>query len=171
MNDTRPIDCSHHSEKVHATAFIAAGAVVTGNVTIGMESSVWFHSVVRGDTEAIVIGNQTNIQDGSILHADPGTPCILGNRVTVGHGAVVHGAIIEDDVLIGIHATILNGAVIGQGSVIAAGCVIAPGTVIPKQSVVMGIPGKVVRPAGKDEERMIADAAEHYCEYARMYRT
>ena len=99
-----PLQTRHRPELVHESAFIAAGAIVIGNVTLAEECSVWFNAVIRGDSEAIVIGAGTNVQDGCILHADPGRPCLLGQRVTLGHGAIVHGAIIDDDVLIGMRA-------------------------------------------------------------------
>src|SRR5579859_5802485 len=146
------IDPLAHPEQIAASAFIAPGAVVVGNVTIGPEASVWFGVVVRGDSEAVVIGPQCNVQDGSILHADPGQPCVLGARVSLGHGAIVHGARIEDDVLIGMRATVLNGALVGSGSVVAAGSVVTPGTVVPPQSMVMGLPAKVVRPVTAQDQ-------------------
>jgi carbonic anhydrase/acetyltransferase-like protein (isoleucine patch superfamily) len=163
------LDLAQHPEKIHTTAYIAPGAVVLGDVSLGAEASLWFGVVARGDTAAIVIGPQTNIQDGSILHVDRGQPCILGARVSLGHGAIVHGATVEDDVLIGIRATVLGGVRIGRGSLIAAGALVAPGTNIPPNSLVMGVPGKVVRSTGEAEEARIRSTAEHYCAYARMY--
>jgi carbonic anhydrase/acetyltransferase-like protein (isoleucine patch superfamily) len=164
------VDALPHLEKIHPTAFIAPGAVVLGDVTVGAEASVWFGVVVRGDVQAVVIGPQTNIQDGAVLHVDPETPCRLGARITVGHGAIVHGAIVDDDVLIGIRATVLNGAHIGRGSVIAAGALVPPGMVVPPESVVMGVPGKVVRPVNAADQAMIRRATEHYVDFARAYR-
>lgn len=163
------LDLAQHPEKIHATVYIAPSAIVLGDVTIGAESSLWFGVVVRGDTAAIVIGQQTNIQDGCILHVDRGQPCILGARVSLGHGAIVHGATVEDDVLIGIRAIVLNGARIGRGSLIAAGALVAPGTIIPPNSLVMGVPGKIVRSTGEAEETRIRGTAERYSAYARMY--
>jgi carbonic anhydrase/acetyltransferase-like protein (isoleucine patch superfamily) len=164
------IDPRPHPEQIHASAFVAPGAVVVGNVTVGPEASLWFGVVVRGDTEAVVIGPQSNVQDGCILHADPGQPCILGARVSLGHGAIVHAARIDDDVLIGMRATVLNGAHIGAGSVIAAGSVVTPGMVVPPQSLVMGLPGKVVRQATQHDTELVRRTAQHYVEYARLYR-
>jgi carbonic anhydrase/acetyltransferase-like protein (isoleucine patch superfamily) len=164
------LDVQFHPEKIAASAFVAPSAVIVGNVTLGDQASLWFGAVARGDTEAIDIGPQTNVQDGCILHADTGLPCRLGARVTLGHGAIVHGAIVEDDVLIGIRATILNGARIGQGSLIAAGTLIPPGMVIPPQSVVMGTPGKVVRTVTAADEALIRSSAENYVDYTRRYR-
>ncbi len=164
------VDPQSHLEKIHPTAFIAPGAAVIGNVTVGAEASLWFGVVARGDIEAILIGAQTNVQDGCILHADPGQPCVLGARVSLGHGAIVHGARIDDDVLVGMRATVLNGARIGSGSVIAAGSVITPGMVVPPQSLVMGLPGKVVRATTKEDVDLVRATAEHYVAYGRLYR-
>jgi len=152
---------------IDPTAYIADTAVVLGDVEIGPESSVWYGAVIRGDTEAIRIGAQTNVQDGCILHADEGLPCILGSRVSLGHGAIVHGAVIEDDVLIGIRAVVLNGARIGSGSIIAAGAVVLEGTNVPSGSLVVGMPGKVKRPTNDQDLARIAHAAEHYAGLAR----
>src|SRR6188768_2160287 len=110
--------------QIDPSAFIAPGAVVLGNVWLGAQSSIWYNAVVRGDTEAIRIGNETNVQDLCCLHADPGFPCTLGDRVTVGHGAIVHGATVEDDVLIGMKAVVMNGAKIGRGSIVAVGAIV-----------------------------------------------
>ncbi len=164
------IDVRFHPEKVAATAFIAPGATVVGDVTLGDESSLWFGVVARGDVGAIVIGPQTNVQDGAILHAADGLPCRLGARVTVGHGAVVHAALVEDDVLIGTRATVLDGACIGSGSLVAAGTLIPPGMIVPPQVVVMGAPGKVVRAVTASDQELIRISAIHYCDYARRYR-
>ena len=129
------IQTQFRPELVADTVFIAPGATVLGDVSIEAESIVLFGAVIRGDTEAIRIGKQTNIQDLCVLHADPGVPCVLGDRVTIGHSAIVHGATIEDDVMIGMRAVILNGAEIGQGSIVAAGAVVTAGTTVPPGSV------------------------------------
>jgi carbonic anhydrase/acetyltransferase-like protein (isoleucine patch superfamily) len=164
------IDPLPHPELIDPTAFVAPGAVVVGNVRVSAEASLWFGVVVRGDSEAVVIGPQSNIQDGSLLHADPGYPCRLGARVSLGHGAIVHGATVEDDVLIGMRATVLNGAIIGRGSVVAAGAVVTPGTIVPPNSMVMGLPGKVARLVTAADTEMIRRTAEHYVEFGRRYR-
>jgi carbonic anhydrase/acetyltransferase-like protein (isoleucine patch superfamily) len=163
------VDPHPHPEQIHPTAFIAPGATVIGNVTVGPEASLWFGVVARGDTEAVVVGAQTNVQDGCILHADPGQPCLLGARVSLGHGAIVHGARVDDDVLVGMRATILNGAHIGSGSVVAAGSVVPPGMIVPPQSLVMGLPGKVVRSTRKEDLELVRATAEHYVAYSRLY--
>jgi carbonic anhydrase/acetyltransferase-like protein (isoleucine patch superfamily) len=164
------IDPHPHPEQIHPSAFIAPGAVVVGNVTVGAEASLWFGVVVRGDTEAVVIGPQSNVQDGCILHADPGQPCTLGARVSLGHGATVHAARIDDDVLIGMRATILNGAHIGSGCVIAAGSLVTPGTIVPPHSLVMGLPGKIVGQTRQEDAELARRTADHYVEYGRLYR-
>jgi len=165
-----PIDPLPHPELIHPTAFVAPGAIVVGQVTLGAEASLWFGVVVRGDLETVTIGPQSNVQDGCILHADPGQPCVLGARVSLGHGAIVHAAVVEDDVLIGMRATVLNGAHIGSGSVVAAGALVPPGMVVPPQSLVMGLPGKVVRPATAQDRELILRTAQHYVDYSRAYR-
>ena len=164
------IDPRSHPEKIHPSAFVAPGAVVAGDVTIGADASLWFGVVVRGEVEAVVIGPQTNVQDGCLLHSDEGQPCVLGARVSLGHGAIVHGATVEDEVLIGIRATVLNGARIGTGSLVAAGAVVTPGTVIPPHSLVMGMPGRVVRPVSAADRERIRRTAEHYIAFAHSYR-
>ncbi len=155
---------------VDPAAYIARGAIVLGQVTIGAEASIWFNAVVRGDTEAIRIGSQTNVQDLCVLHADPGFPCIIGNRVTIGHAAVVHGATVEEECMIGMRAVVMNGAKIGKGSLIAVGAVVTEGTQVPPGSVVMGVPGKVRREVTDADRERIAHAASHYVEQAKTYR-
>ena len=160
----------HRPELVDPTAFIADGAVVLGDVTIGAESSIWFGAVIRGDSEAIRIGRQTNVQDGCILHADEGFPCTLGDRVTLGHGAIVHGATVEDDCLIGMRAVVMNGAKIRKGSIVAVGSVVTEGTEVLPGSIVMGQPAKVRRQTTPRDIARIRHAAEHYVAAGRAYR-
>lgn len=157
-------------EQIAAGVYVAAGARVMGDVTIGAESSVWFNAVIRGDAESIRIGRGTNIQDGAVLHADPGFPCTLGDGVTVGHTAVVHGSIVGDNVVIGMHAVLLNGVQIGRDSLIAAGAVVTEGTVIPPGSLVMGLPAKVVRPLRPEEIDRNRLSAAHYVANAARFR-
>ncbi len=133
--------------------------------------TVWFGAVIRGDCEAIRIGKRTNIQNLCVLHADPGYPCTLGDGVTVGHGAIVHGATLEDDVLIGMKAVIMNGAKIGRGSIVAVGAIVTEGVEIPIGSIVMGQPAKVKRPAEERHLVLIRHAAEHYVQAAKAYRS
>jgi len=162
--------CTFRPEQVHATAFLARGAVVVGDVAIGEESSVWFNAVARADCEAVRIGRRTNVQDCCVLHADPGFPCTLGDGVTVGHGAIVHGATVGDNVTIGMGAVVMNGAVVGENSVVGAGALVTEGTVVPAGSLVLGLPGKVVRATTPEEIERNRRAAAHYVAAARAFR-
>ncbi|MCA9137363.1 MAG: gamma carbonic anhydrase family protein [Planctomycetales bacterium] len=157
-------------EQISESAFIARNATVFGDVTVGADSTVLFGAVIRGDTESIRIGSQTNIQDLSVLHADPGFPCVLGDRVTIGHGAIVHGAMIEDDVLVGMRAVVLNGAKIGAGSLVAAGAVVTAGMEVPPGSVVTGTPAVVRGSVSERHTEMIRHAAQHYVKAGKAYR-
>lgn len=135
---------------VAKSAFVAENATVSGEVVVGAGSSVWYGAVLRADIAPIVIGSDSNVQDNATLHVDFDLPVIIGDRVTVGHNAIVHGAIVEDDALIGMHATVLNGARIGKGSIIAAGALVKEHAVIPERSLVVGVPGKVIRTLEED---------------------
>ena len=151
-------------------AFVAENASVTGDVVLGAGASVWFGCVLRGDDAAIRIGERTNIQDLTMIHADPGVPNEIGEQCTVGHGAVLHGARIDPRCLIGMGAILLGGSVIGEGSMIGAGSVVTEDTVIPPRSVVLGLPGKVVRRVTDEEYRIwILEAAEEYVRKAEMH--
>ena len=154
----------------HGSVFVADGAKVIGQVEIGEDSSVWFQAVVRGDIHRIRIGRSTNVQDHCTLHVTREHPLTVGDFVTFGHRAVVHGCTVEDFCLIGIGAILLDGAVVGRGSVIGAGAVVAPGTVIPPHSLVLGVPGTVVRDLGPGSVDGIRKTAERYVGYARSYR-
>ncbi len=156
--------------QIHPTAFIAETATVIGEVTLGKESSVWFSAVLRGDSAPITIGEGTNVQDNAVIHVDEGMPAVIGNRVTIGHGAIIHGATVGDDVLIGMGAIILNGAKIGSHSIIAAGSVVPEGKVIPAHSMVMGLPARVVRKIKGEEIAKIGRGAKHYIEHVNKYR-
>lgn len=157
--------------KVHATAFVDDSAQVIGDVEIGEESSVWMTVVVRGDVNFIRIGDRTNIQDGTIVHVQHDThPTRIGNDVTIGHGAIVHGCTIKDRVLVGMGAIILNGATIGEDCIIAAGTLITEGATIPPRSLVMGSPGKVRRPLTDADVAMIQEFADNYVRYRRDYQ-
>jgi deoxyuridine 5'-triphosphate nucleotidohydrolase len=150
-------------------AFIADTAIVIGDVSIGHQSSLWFGVVARGDAAPIVIGSRTNLQDGAIVHADERYPTTIGDDCTLGHAAVVHGAVLEDRCLVGIGALVLNGARIGAGSVIGAGAVVAERQVIPPRSLVLGVPGKVVRELGPEHAAMPERAGAAYVELSREY--
>jgi carbonic anhydrase/acetyltransferase-like protein (isoleucine patch superfamily) len=165
--DTNPV--RFRPELIDSSVFIAPGAHVMGDVTIGAESSVWFNAVLRGDTDSIRVGRRTNLQDGSVLHADLGVPCTIGDGVTVGHQAIVHGATVENNVIIGMGAIILNGARIGENSVIAAGALVTEGAVIPPNSLAMGMPAKVKRTLSLEEIERIRQSADHYVENAKRY--
>ncbi len=151
--------------------WIAESANVSGDVEIGRESSIWFGAVMRGDTDSIRIGSQSNIQDLCCLHGDPGFPCIIGDRVTVGHGAIVHGATVESDCLIGIGAIVLNGATVSSGSIIAAGALVPEGKHIPPNSLVMGMPAKVVRETTEEDREKITRGTAHYVALAKEYQS
>lgn len=159
-----------HTPSIAASAFVAPGAVVTGQLTLSEQSSVWFGVIIRADSAPITIGADTNVQDGSVLHADPGHPCHVGARVTIGHAAVVHGAVVEDDCLIAIGARVLNGAVIGAGSLVGAGAVVSEGAIIPPRSLVLGIPGKVRREVSDTERERMARGVANYVKLAETYR-
>jgi carbonic anhydrase/acetyltransferase-like protein (isoleucine patch superfamily) len=155
---------------IDPTAFIAPGAIVLGDVHIGAAASVWYNSVVRGDIEHISIGPETNIQDLTMLHADPGVPCLVGSRVTVGHRVILHGCIIEDECLIGMGAVLLNKVRLGRGSVVGAGAVLLEGTEIEPGSLVVGVPGRVVRKVDEANQRRIEHAWQHYIAQAQRHR-
>lgn len=147
---------------VDPTAFVAPTAVVVGDVVLGPRASVWYGAVVRADAESIRIGADSNVQDGSTLHSDPGFPLVLGDRVTVGHRVVLHGARVDDDVLVGMGAVVMNGAHIGSGSIVAAGAVVTEGAEVPPGSLVAGVPAKVVRDLGDAAvERIRANAVSY----------
>ena len=155
---------------VDQSAFIHQAAIILGNVTIGARSSVWPTAVLRGDSDAIVIGEDTNIQDGAIMHADPGLPAVLGHRVSVGHRAIVHGATVEDDCLIAMGAILLNGVQVGTGSLVAAGAVCKEGMRIPPNSVVIGVPARVAREATSEIRERIERTWKAYIRLSEMHR-
>jgi carbonic anhydrase/acetyltransferase-like protein (isoleucine patch superfamily) len=155
---------------IDPTAFIAPGAIVLGDVHLGFESSVWYGAVLRGDTDRISVGERSNIQDLCMLHADPGIPCSVGCRVTVGHRAILHGCVIEDDCLIGMGAIVLNGARVGQGSVIGAGALVKESMSVPAGSVAIGVPARIVRAVDAAAAERIAHAWHHYVDQARRHR-
>ncbi len=158
------------SPRCPASAYVAEGAVVIGDVEIGEDSSVWFNTIVRGDIASIRIGRATNVQDNSTVHVTSRDPVVIGDEVTIGHGATIHGCTIEDLCLIGIGAVVLDGAVVGRGSVVGAGAVVAPRTVVPPGSLGLGVPGKVVKTLGQGAADANRATAAHYVAYARSYR-
>lgn len=155
--------------EIDDTAYIAETATLVGRVTVKAGASVWFGAVMRGDTDDLVLGERSNLQDNAVVHADPGSPAIIGAGVSIGHGAVVHGCRIEDGCLIGMHATVLNRAVIGAQSLVAAGAVVLEDTVIPPRSLVAGVPAKVRRELTDDEVAGLAINADTYAARAIEY--
>lgn len=149
--------------------YIARGAVVLGDVTLGEESSVWCNAVVRGDINRIEIGHHSNIQDNAVVHLADDYPCLIGNWVTVGHSAIVHACTVGDETLIGMGAVVLDGAKVGGQCLIGAKTVVTPGSVIPDGSMVLGTPGKVVRALTEEERRGLKVWAEKYVWNSRYY--
>ncbi len=155
--------------EIGSNVFIAPTAVVIGDVRVGDSSSIWFNTVIRGDVAPVIIGADTNIQDNCTLHGDPGVPLSIGAAVTVGHGAVVHGCTIEDGVLIGMQAVVMNGAVIRTGSVVAAGAVVMEGRQFGPRQLVAGMPAQVKRELAESTLELIMMAAEDYKALAQSY--
>lgn len=151
-------------------AWVAPTATVIGSVRLGEGANIWYGAVLRGDEDEIAIGARSNVQDNCVMHTDPGYPVRVGADVTIGHGAIVHGATIEDGVLIGMGSTLLNGSVIGSGSVVGAGALVSEGAVIPPNSLVLGIPGKVRRETTESERAAIAASAPGYVARAERHR-
>lgn len=156
--------------QLHESAFVAPGAAVIGSVVLQEGASVWFNAVLRGDNEPITLGKHSNVQDGSVLHTDPGYPLTLGEGVTVGHKVMLHGCSVGDYSLIGIGAVVLNGAQIGRHCIIGAGTLVPEGKVIPEGSLVVGVPGRVKRSLGEEERARLEGSAQHYVHNARRYR-
>ena len=152
------------------THFIAANATVIGNVILRTDASVWFNCVLRGDNECIEIGEGSNVQDGCVLHTDPGYPLTIGRGVTIGHKVMLHGCTIGDDSLIGIGSTILNGAVIGRNCIVGAHALVTEGKSFPDGSLILGTPAKIARSLGKEEIASIRKSAEGYVANATRFR-
>lgn len=149
--------------------FIAPTATVIGDVTLGDEVSIWYGAVLRGDSDSITVGNRTNIQDNAVIHCDPNEPAIIGEDCIIGHGAIVHGARLANNVLIGMHATVLNNAEIGEFSIIGANALVTSGTIIPPHSLVLGSPAKVVKTIGEEQMQAIRKNAEVYVAKSKEY--
>ena len=156
---------------IHATAFVHPAAILIGDVTLGARVSVWPTAVLRGDTDRIVVGDDSNIQDGTIVHVDAGVPCHIGARVAIGHRAIVHGATVEDECLIGMGAILLNGVVVGRGSIVGAGAVCREGMVIPPGSLVVGVPAKVIRETTPAERIRIGKTVDAYLQLQDVHRS
>jgi carbonic anhydrase/acetyltransferase-like protein (isoleucine patch superfamily) len=160
----------HMDGKVSGGAlFKAANATVTGNVTLDRDIGIWFGAVIRADKDRIVIGDRSNIQDNCVIHTSIGFPVTLGADVSVGHGAILHGCTIGNRVLVGMGAIVLNGATIGDGSIIGAGSVVTEGMVVPERSVVVGVPGKIIKQATDSQQQHILNNAASYVELAKEY--
>lgn len=157
-------------EQIHPSVFIAAGAVIVGDVTLAQEVSVWFNAVLRGDTEALTVGAGSNIQDGCIFHADPGYPITIGQNCTIGHRAIVHGAQVGDNCVIGMGAILLNGALVGDDSIVGAGALVTQGKIFPPRSLILGSPAKTVRELTADEIADNLQSASGYVEKACAFR-
>lgn len=164
------LDGTHPSLPESGDVWIAPGSHVIGRVTLGQDVSVWFGAVLRGDNEPIVVGDGTNLQEQAVVHVDPGFPCTIGQNCTIGHKAMIHGCTIGDGTLVGMGATILNGARIGSGCLIGAGALITEGKEIPDGSLVMGMPGKVVRQLTDAQRATNLKSAELYQARMRQYR-
>ncbi|MDA3645468.1 gamma carbonic anhydrase family protein [Saccharopolyspora indica] len=169
---TRPITLAVDGidPQIDPEAFVAPGAALIGRVSLAAGSSVWYNAVLRGDMETISIGAGSNVQDGCVVHADPGFPAAVAEGVTVGHKAVLHGCTVQRGCLIGMGAVVLNGARIGAGSLVAAGAVVLEGTEVPPGSMVAGTPAKVRRELTEEERQALALSAEHYTQLAAKHR-
>ncbi len=160
----------HSRPEIDPTAFVAPGAIVLGRVRLKARSSIWFGCVLRGDFEWIEVGEETNVQDGSILHVDHGYPCILGDRVTLGHRAIVHGSVVGDGALIGISATVLSRCVIGAGALIAAGAVVMEGTHVPPHTLWAGCPARQLKELSEAQRQRLAMTFQHYVNNSAGFR-
>lgn len=155
---------------IDSSAWVAPNAIVYGRVRLQPRSSIWFGCILRGDQEWIDVGEETNVQDGSILHVDPGYPCLLGNRVTLGHRAIVHGSVVEDDALIGISATVLSRCVIGRGALVAGGAVVLEGTNVPPGTLWAGCPARQIKELTPEQRTRMSQTYLHYVNNAAAHR-
>lgn len=160
-----------YTPQIDESAFIAEGAKIIGNVTIGEQTNIWFNVVLRGDEDEIKIGNRCSIQENTVCHLYKGYPLILEDEVTVGHNAIIHGCVLKKGVLVGMGATILDGAVIGENSIIGANSLIPAGKVIPPNSLVLGSPGKVVREINDQDRELLKNTIETYVKNTIEYQS
>ena len=163
-------DLEKNVPEISSDSWVAPNAIIIGKVKLEKNSSIWFNAVLRGDIEKIVIGENSNIQDGSVLHTDPGYPLTVGKGVTVGHMVMLHGCEVSDDTLIGIGSTILNKAKIGKNCIIGANTLVTENKTIPDNSLVLGSPGKVIRKVTDDEIKAIRENAKHYVKNSTRYK-
>lgn len=160
----------YRPEQIHSSVFIGQGVVIVGNVTLAEDCSVWFNATLRGDTDPITIGPRTNIQDGAIFHTDPGYPVTVSAGVTIGHGAVIHGATVGENAVIGMRAVVLNGAVIGANCIVGANALITEGKIFPPGSLILGSPAKLARTLKPEEIDHNRHLAEIYVNRAHAFR-
>lgn len=158
------------SPRIHASAYIAEGAMIIGDVSIGENSSVWFNCVLRGDVDRIEVGARTNIQDGAVVHMDKNYPAIIGDDVTIGHGAIIHGCTIEEGAMISMGAIILTGAKIGARGIVGAGAVVREGQEIPAESLVVGIPARIRRDVTAEELERMRHGKDDYVMRGQLMR-
>ena len=163
-------DFEGHTPKLDPNSWVASNSVIIGKVELKKDSNIWFNVTLRGDVEPITVGEGSNVQDGSVVHSDPGCPVIIGKNVTIGHLVMLHGCVIEDDCLIGIGSTILNKAKIGKNSIIGANALVTENKVIPERSLVLGSPGKIVRQVTDEEIEHIKENAQDYVENFKKYK-
>ena len=163
-------DFEGHTPKLDPNSWVASNSVIIGKVELKKDSNIWFNVTLRGDVEPITVGEGSNVQDGSVVHSDPGCPVIIGKNVTIGHLVMLHGCVIEDDCLIGIGSTILNKAKIGKNSIIGANALVTENKVIPERSLVLGSPGKIIREVTDEEIKSIKENAEHYVANYKKYK-
>ena len=159
-----------HEPQIDPEAWLAPNASVIGQVRVAADANVWFGAVMRGDIAEIVLGARSNLQDNAVIHTEAGNPTIIGDDVSIGHGAIVHGCVVEDGCLIGMNATVLNGAVIGANSLVAAGALVLEGTIIPPRSLVAGVPAKVRRELTDDEVAGLYGNSARYVPRSKLYR-
>ena len=152
------------------SVIICPGAQVIGDVELGEDVSIWHGAVLRGDTDSITIGDNSNVQDNCVVHCTKGFPVVVKKNVSVGHGAVIHGCTLEDNVLIGMNATVLNGAHIGKNSIVGAGAVVSEGKEFPERSLILGVPAKVVKELSDEQVQSIQDNADNYVKLSKQYK-
>ncbi len=157
-------------ENIEDSIVICPGAQVFGDVELGENVSVWHGAVIRGDTDSITIGNNSNVQDNCVVHCTRGFPVVIGDNVSIGHGAVVHGCILDDNVLIGMNATVLNGAHISKNSIVGAGAVVSEGKEFPEGSLILGVPAKAVKQLTPEQVQLIQNNADNYVKLSKQYK-
>jgi gamma-carbonic anhydrase len=160
----------HHKPEIDKSAFIAPNATLIGRVKVASGASIWFNTILRADINSIEVGKDSNIQDNCVLHVTNEHPVKVADRVTVGHSVILHGCRVESDCLIGMGSTLLDGVVVNQGCLIAAGAVVSPNTEIPAGSLVMGVPGKIIRKLSPDEQKRMQHNWKSYVEYSSEYQ-